>query len=101
MFDTVKDKARCPSKIPMYMRYRRPFVTCRIGEIPAYLGDHGFYYSPGEPESMATQIARASRVQEPVNYDLQSVSWQHLSERFLAWLERKVFSDQTMVEVEA
>jgi glycosyltransferase involved in cell wall biosynthesis len=101
MFDTVKDKARCPSKIPMYMRYRRPIVTCRIGEIPAYLGDHGFYYSPGEPESMATQIARASRVQEPVNYDLQSVSWQHLSERFLAWLERKVFSDQTMVEVEA
>lgn len=101
MFDTVKDKARCPSKIPMYMRYRRPIVSCRIGEVSAYLGDHGFYYSPGEPESMATQIARASRVQEPVNYDLQSVSWQHLSERFLAWLEREVFSDRTMVEVEA
>lgn len=101
MFDTVKDKARCPSKIPMYMRYRKPIVTCRIGEISAYLGDHGFCYSPGEPESMATQVLRASRVQNPVEYDLQSVCWQHLSERFLTWLEKDVLSGRSTVEDKA
>ncbi|MCS4114600.1 glycosyltransferase involved in cell wall biosynthesis [Salinibacter ruber] len=94
MFDTVKDKARCPSKIPMYMRYRRPIVTCRIGEAGAYLGDYGFYYDPGQPESMARQVLKASRVQGPVDYDLQRISWRNLSERFLTWLGEDVLPDQ-------
>jgi glycosyltransferase involved in cell wall biosynthesis len=87
MFDTVKDKARCPSKIPMYMCHRKPIVTCRVGEAPRYLGENGFYYTPGDPQSMARQIVRASRRQDPVDYDLQSVSWKHLASRFLRWVE--------------
>ena len=86
-FDTVKDKARCPSKIPMYMCHRKPIVTCRVGEAPEYLGDNGFYYTPGDPQSMARQILRASKRQDPVDYDLQSVSWKHLASRFLRWIE--------------
>jgi len=87
MFDTVKDKARCPSKIPMYMRHRTPIVTCEIGEVPMYLGDQGFYYAPEDHQSMARQIVRASKSQNSVDYDLQSVSWQYLSTRFLEWME--------------
>jgi len=87
LFDTVKDKARCPSKIPMYMCHRKPIVTCRVGEAPEYLGDNGFYYTPGDPQSMARQILRASKRQDPVDYDLQSVSWKHLASRFLRWVE--------------
>ena len=90
MFDTVKDKARCPSKIPMYMRYQRPIVTCRIGEVPAYLGENGFYFRPGNPESMARQILRAIRSPRPIEYDLQEVSWKNLTDRFLSWVENKV-----------
>jgi len=87
LFDTVKDKARCPSKIPMYMRHRKPIVTCRVGEVPEYLGDNGFYYAPGDPRSMARQIVRASRRQDPVDYDFRSVSWKYLASRFLRWVE--------------
>ncbi len=101
MFDTVKDKARCPSKIPMYMAYRRPIVTCRIGEAAAYLGDDGFYYSPNEPESLAHQVVEASRVQDQIDYDLQSISWRHISERFLMWLERDLLPHRTTTKVEA
>lgn len=87
LFDTVKDKARCPSKIPMYMCHRKPIVTCRVGEAPEYLGDNGFYYTPGDPQSMARQILRASKRQDPIDYDLQSMSWKHLAFRFLRWVK--------------
>ncbi|MCS3697428.1 glycosyltransferase family 4 protein [Salinibacter ruber] len=87
MFDTVKDKARCPSKIPMYMRYRRPIVTCRIGEVSSYLGEEGYYYQPGEPRSMAREIVNASRESGLVEYDLGRIRWEHLARRFLEWVQ--------------
>jgi len=87
MFDTVKDKARCPSKIPMYMRYRRPIVTCRIGEVPSYLGEEGYYYQPGEPRSMAREIVNALRAPSPVKYNLGRISWEHLTQHFLDWIQ--------------
>ncbi len=98
MFDTVKDKARCPSKIPMYMRHRKPIVTCRIGEVPEYLGDRGFYYASGDAESMAEQILRASRIRDPIDYDLQRVSWERLADEFLSWLEEDVGVAKKAVE---
>jgi glycosyltransferase involved in cell wall biosynthesis len=87
MFDTVKDKARCPSKIPIYMQYRRPIVTCRIGEVSSYLREEGYYYRPGEPRSMARKIVNASRAPGPVEYDLGRIRWEHLARRFLDWVQ--------------
>lgn len=101
LFDTVKDKARCPSKIPIYMGYQRPIVTCKIGEAPSYLGDEGFYYDPDDPESMAHEIIRASRLQGSVDYDLQRVSWEHLADSFLTWLEQDLSRSQPKGEVPA
>lgn len=99
MFDTVKDKARCPSKIPMYMQYRRPIVTCKIGEAPSYLGDEGYYYDPDDPESMAHEIVRASRHQGPVDYELERISWVHLADNFLTWLQEDLSRPQPKQEV--
>lgn len=101
MFDTVKDKARCPSKIPMYMRYRRPIVTCKIGEVPFYLGDEGFYYSTGDPYSMAHEITRAIKHQALVDYDLKRIGWKHLSDSFRTWLDHDLNLSPSKEEVPA
>lgn len=98
MFETVKDKARCPSKIPMYMRHRTPIVTCEIGEVPMYLEDKGFYYASGDPQSMARQIVRASKSPGPVDYDLQRVSWEHVATQFFNWVEQDVSLPKKKVE---
>ena len=94
MFDTVKDKARCPSKIPMYMRYQKPIVSCRVGEVPTYLAEDGYYYAPGEPKSMAKQILKAAQVRTPINYDIEKFRWKQLSKKFITWLDKEIDPQQ-------
>lgn len=89
MRDTVQDRARCPSKIPLYMSHQKPVVTCRVGEADNYLGEAGFYYEPGDAESMAKATLRALRVGRDVEYDLEEISWTRLTDRFLGWLDRE------------
>ena len=88
MTDTVIDWARCPGKTFIYMMYRRPIVTCRIGENWAALGEDAFYYEPGDVNSMVTAIDRALSA-APLfapNYDLKSISWETRATTYLDWL---------------
>jgi len=74
--DTVTDRARCPSKIPMYMMTGRPVVTCRVGEAWEYLGELGYYYMPGETSSLASVLGDLWRKDNRlVAYDLEKISW--------------------------
>ena len=54
--DTVQDKARCPSKLFMYLPYKKPIVTCAIGEALELFGDDGNYFEPGNVESLANAL---------------------------------------------
>lgn len=84
--DTLTDRARCPSKIPMYMMTRRPIVTCRVGEAWEYLGELGCYYAPGSAASLRAVLKELwSCNAELVPYDLDAVSWSALAKRYLAF----------------
>lgn len=87
--DTVADRARCPSKIPMYMMTGRPVITCKIGEAWEYLRDRGRYYIPGDAESLSNQFfdlwRTPTRFSKPVDSE---VSWERLTDRYLEFWGR-------------
>lgn len=56
MNDTVQDWARCPSKMYLYLPYRKPIITCRIGEPYEVLQEKGLYYPVGDSHGMANQM---------------------------------------------
>lgn len=55
--DTVQDKARCPSKLYMYLPFRKPIITSAIGEAAELFGKDGLYYTPGDRDALETLIA--------------------------------------------
>ena len=59
MNDTVQDKARCPSKLYMYLPYNKPIVTSKIGEPYEVLKNKGVYYVAGSVDSLSTAILTA------------------------------------------
>ena len=88
LLDTKQDWARCPSKLFMYYPFRKPIVTCAIGEAEALLEEDGFYYTPGDASSMAEQIVEAldfegyQSVADPDKY-----TWNSRARSFLNWFE--------------
>lgn len=88
--DTVTDRARCPSKIPLYMTARRPIITCKIGEAYNYLHDQGSYYEPGNAASLASVMLRHWRRPEiaAVDYRIDKVSWERGTLAWRDWLSR-------------
>lgn len=89
MNNTTQDWARCPSKVYMYLPYRKPIVTCKIGEPFEVLGNNGYYYENGDAGSMAdvclgiiTEECKASIV----NPDLHT--WKTRSIEFDNWVKQ-------------
>lgn len=56
MNDTIQDWARCPSKLYMYLPYKKPIITCRIGEPLSVFGENGLYYSPNDSLSLKERM---------------------------------------------
>jgi len=56
MNDTIQDWARCPSKLFMYLPYKKPIITCKIGEPYETLGNKGCYFTPSDADSLAQTI---------------------------------------------
>jgi len=54
--NTVQDKARCPSKLYMYLPYMKPIITSRLGEPYITLGEKGLYFEPGSVHSLINTI---------------------------------------------
>ncbi len=81
--DTITDRARCPSKIPMYMMTGRPVITCRVGEAWEYLGDLGHYYIPGDSSSFAAVLEGVWRSGSRfIAYKHDRISWKSLAARY-------------------
>ncbi|MDH6308289.1 glycosyltransferase involved in cell wall biosynthesis [Dysgonomonas sp. PFB1-18] len=64
MNDTIQDWARCPSKLYMYLPFRKPVITCNIGEPPIVLGKSGFYYKPGSALEMSKSVTKLLNYEE-------------------------------------
>lgn len=92
MNDTVQDWARCPSKLYMYLPYRKPIVTCKIGEPWHTLGDEGIYYTPSSADSMAEQMMRLmDSGKTTININPDEHSWDYRTKQFDLWI-RQTFS---------
>lgn len=90
IFDTVQDKARCPSKLFMYLPFQKPIITCKIGEGKELFGENGYYYQPGSVEELAKLLNQSiDSVDLKYNIDPQNHSWNHRTNEFLNWIETK------------
>lgn len=92
MNDTIQDKARCPSKVYMYLPFRKPIVTCPIGDPHELLGEDGFFYPPGDAAAMATTIAAAldaSGTRQPRHVDPAHHTWDFRAAEFLELAQRQ------------
>ncbi len=93
IYDTVQDKARCPSKVYMYLPFEVPIVTSRIGDPCQLLGEDAFYYEPGDFDGLAAAIDRA--LDRPESWTPRSVraadhTWDQRTQQFLEWAGRLV-----------
>ena len=110
MNDTVQDKARCPSKLYMYLPYCKPIVTARIGEPFSVLGDKGYYYDCGSnaesdiiqntaitgfgPKYIEESVLSMVKVMDElvvknvdhVDYDVTAHAWQQRATELSTWL---------------
>ena len=87
MNDTVQDWARCPSKLYMYLPYRKPIITCKIGEPYNVLGNNGFYYEPSSSDSLAYEMekllesGKTTIAIEPMEHE-----WRYRTNEFDKWI---------------
>ena len=87
MRDTVQDWARCPSKQYLYLPFRQPVVTAKIGESLNVFGENGCYYECQNAHSMAEAISNAlDRPQDFPSPDPVQHTFTSRTVAFMAWL---------------
>lgn len=88
LFDTVQDKARCPSKLFMYIPFDKPVITCRIGEAKELFGELGYYYSSGDVEELSSLITKVLDDKGEYNgIDVDKHSWDYRTKEFDKWIK--------------
>lgn len=89
MNDTVQDWARCPSKLYMYLPYKKPIVTCKIGEPYEVLKEEGVYY---EPSNVASLLAVMDKLlnsgKKHININPEDHSWNTRTKEFDLWIKK-------------
>lgn len=85
MNDTIQDWARCPSKLYMYLPYKKPIITSKVGEPYEVLRDEGVYYQPGSVESLANAI-RTAIVKQKITIEAEAYEWRQRALDFDAWI---------------
>ncbi|MEM1221730.1 MAG: glycosyltransferase family 4 protein [Verrucomicrobiota bacterium] len=93
--ETLQDLARCPSKLFLYIPFRKPIITCRIGEAAELLGSGAAYYQPRNIPDMVERLVEVcegrSTVESTANPDLHS--WDQRAKIFTNWLKAYFFND--------
>jgi glycosyltransferase involved in cell wall biosynthesis len=88
--NTVQDWARCPSKLFMFLPFRKPIVTCRIGEAAELLQNDGFYFEPGNIQTLSIALERAllsaASGWQP-SWNEHDHSWSARADQFLKWMK--------------
>ncbi|MCM1218492.1 MAG: glycosyltransferase [Lachnospiraceae bacterium] len=88
MNDSVQDWARCPSKLYMYLPYKKPIVTCRIGEPYETLGDKGYYFTPSDANSLAETVMKiAEQNKWKLDIDPSLHEWNSRAQELDRWIK--------------
>jgi len=87
--DTVQDKARCPSKIYMYLPFQKPIFTCAIGEPKEIFGNKGYYFDNNKPQTLADlmKISCEGRLSKSV-IPIEEHNWIQRSIDFDKWIRQ-------------
>lgn len=86
MNNTIQDWARCPSKLYMYLTFKKPIITCKIGEPYEVLKEKGFYYEHGAAEQMASVISGIFE-NEYNAVDPKLHTWEQRTKEFDNWIK--------------
>ncbi|MDR1895708.1 MAG: glycosyltransferase [Prevotellaceae bacterium] len=87
--DTIQDKARCPSKLFMYLPFKKPIVTCSIGEAYELFGENGYYYEWSDTNMLAEIIDMAIDNSNNLKYfiEIDNHTWEYRTNEFLIWTQ--------------
>lgn len=89
MNDTIQDWARCPSKLYMYLPYKKPIVTCKIGEPYEVLKDEGCYYVPSDSQNLCdTMRGLIESDKKEININPKLHSWKTRAKEFDIWIKQ-------------
>jgi len=90
LHDTIHDKARCPSKMFMYLPFKKPILTCKVGEAYELFGEDGYYFEPADPKSMKSlmkKIVENKGITHRV--DTEQHTWDARANDFINWIKQK------------
>ena len=88
MNDTIQDWARCPSKLYMYLPYKKPIITCKIGEPYEVLGNNGIYFEPSSVSSLAKSIQETVKANKwELNINPLLHEWKQRTIDFDNWIK--------------
>lgn len=89
MNDTVQDRARCPSKMYLYVPYKKPIITCKIGEPYEILKDEGNYYETGNSHSLAEQMVNViQKNKTAININPELFTWETRAKELDDWISK-------------
>lgn len=89
MNNTIQDLARCPSKLYMYLPYKKPIITCKIGEPYATLKDKGIYFEPSNSDSLSETIITLFLSKKwTLDIDPTEFSWEQRAIELHDWINK-------------
>jgi glycosyltransferase involved in cell wall biosynthesis len=92
--DTVQDWARCPSKVYMYLPYKKPILTCKIGEPKEIFGMDGHYFDYNDPQTLANLMKGVVNNKTfQTTIDINKHSWKTRAIDFDMWFKREYSYD--------
>lgn len=92
MNDTIQDWARCPSKLYMYLPYKKPIITCKIGEPYEVLKENGVYFEPTSKESLAQAIENlVDKDSWNLNIDPFMYEWNKRAVELDCWIKKNFY----------
>jgi len=86
--NTIQDIARCPSKIYMYLPFKKPIITSKIGEPHEIFKEEGLYFDVNKPSSLSVLLESVIKNQTkycPINED--DHTWQTRARHFDSWVK--------------
>lgn len=91
MNDTIQDWARCPSKLYLYLPFKKPIITCEIGEPYEILRSKGFYYATGNSDDLANQMNLViSQFGISIDVHAELHSWQQRAKELSIWIKKRM-----------
>lgn len=88
--NSIQDKARCPSKIYMYLPFGKPILTSAVGEPKEIFREDGFYFEAEDPHTLVALVQQLedNPPDESTHDKVELHSWEQRAADFDHWITR-------------